>query len=98
MEALAESSKAWSQVELEHQRVQLARTSGEEQDFKVDRETFEATPRRHRPDADHGIADGCGIQVPWAAIPQSAQIWVKHLREQWDADAWENGEGYQPEA
>jgi len=32
------------------------------------------------------------------SYPEIRAIWVNHLKEQWDADAWENGEGYQPEA
>ena len=47
-------------------------------------------------DADHGIKDGCGIKA-LGSYPEIRAIWVNHLKEQWDADAWENGEGYQPE-
>lgn len=43
---------------------------------------------------DHGIAEGCGIKA-LGSYPEIRQIWVKHLREQWDADAWENGQDYQ---
>lgn len=63
--------------------------------FKVDR-TFEAHPVGQA-DADHGIKDGCGIKA-LGSYPEIRTIWVNHLKEQWDADAWENGEGYQPEA
>lgn len=45
-------------------------------------------------DADHGIVDGCGI-LALGNYPEIRQIWVKHLREQWDSDAWENGQDYQ---
>lgn len=44
--------------------------------------------------ADHGITEGCGIRA-LGSYPEIRQIWVKHLREQWDADAWENGQDYQ---
>lgn len=44
--------------------------------------------------ADHGIADGCGIKA-LGSYPEIRQIWVKHLREQWDNNAWENGKDYQ---
>lgn len=64
--------------------------------FKVDR-TFEAHPV-NQADADHGIKDGCGIRA-LGSYPEIRKIWVDHLYENWNDDsAWENGEGYQPEA
>lgn len=60
--------------------------------FQV-QEDFESHPITEA-DADHGIADGCGIRA-LGSFPEIRQIWVNHLREQWDADAWENGEDYQ---
>nr|WP_129730631.1 sirohydrochlorin cobaltochelatase [Parabacteroides goldsteinii] len=48
-------------------------------------------------DADHGIETGCKIKA-LGDYPEIRQIWLNHLKENWnDADAWENGEGYQPE-
>ena len=44
--------------------------------------------------ADHGISSGCNIMA-LGSYPEIRQIWVKHLREQWEADAWMNGEDYQ---
>lgn len=44
--------------------------------------------------ADHGIVSGCGIRA-LGSYPEIRQIWVKHLREQWNQDAWENGKDYQ---
>ena len=44
--------------------------------------------------ADHGITSGCDIKA-LGSYPEIRQIWVKHLREQWEADAWMNGEDYQ---
>ena len=60
--------------------------------FQV-QEYFESHPIAQA-GADHGIADGCGIRA-LGSYPEIRQIWVKHLREQWDADAWENGQDYQ---
>lgn len=48
-------------------------------------------------DADHGIESGCKIKA-LGDYPEIRKIWLNHLKENWnDADAWENGEGYQPE-
>ena len=44
--------------------------------------------------ADHGISSGCNIMA-LGSYPEIRQIWVKHLRDQWEADAWMNGEDYQ---
>ena len=44
--------------------------------------------------ADHGISSGCNIMA-LGSYPEIRQIWVKHLREQWEANAWMNGEDYQ---
>ena len=44
--------------------------------------------------ADHGIVEGCGIRA-LGSYPEIRQIWVRHLRDQWDANAWENGQDYQ---
>ena len=44
--------------------------------------------------ADHGISSGCNIMA-LGSYPEIRQIWVKHLRELWEADAWMNGEDYQ---
>ena len=60
--------------------------------FKVDT-SFEAHPIGQA-GADHGIAEGCGMK-PLGSYPEIRRIWVNHLREQWDADAWENGTEYQ---
>ena len=60
--------------------------------FQV-QEDFESHPIAQA-GADHGIVDGCGIRA-LGSYPEIRQIWVKHLREQWDADAWENGQDYQ---
>lgn len=60
--------------------------------FQV-QEDFESHPVAQA-GADHGIAEGCGIRA-LGSYPEIRQIWVKHLREQWDADAWENGQDYQ---
>lgn len=60
--------------------------------FQVQR-NFESHPIAEA-GTDHGIAEGCGIKA-LGSYPEIRQIWVKHLREQWDADAWENGQGYQ---
>ena len=32
---------------------------------------------------------------PLGSFAEIRQIWVNHLREQWDTDAWETGEDYQ---
>lgn len=64
--------------------------------FKVDKE-FEAHPVGQA-GADHGITDGCGMKA-LGSYPEIRQIWLNHLSEGWDdSSAWENGEGYQPEA
>lgn len=60
--------------------------------FQV-QEDFESHPIAQA-GADHGITDGCGIRA-LGSYPEIRQIWVKHLRDQWDADAWENGQDYQ---
>ncbi len=60
--------------------------------FQVQR-NFESHPMSQI-GADHGIVDGCGIRA-LGSYPEIRQIWVKHLREQWDANAWENGQDYQ---
>lgn len=60
--------------------------------FQV-QEDFESHPIKEA-GADHGIADGCGIRA-LGSYPEIRRIWVKHLREQWDANAWENGKDYQ---
>lgn len=60
--------------------------------FQVQR-NFESHPIAEA-GTDHGIAEGCGIKA-LGSYPEIRQIWVKHLREQWDADAWENGQDYQ---
>ena len=44
--------------------------------------------------ADHGISSGCNIMA-LGSYPEIRQIWVKHLLEEWKADAWMNGEDYQ---
>ena len=44
--------------------------------------------------ADHGITSGCDIKA-LGSYPEIRQIWVKHLLEEWKADAWMNGEDYQ---
>ncbi|MCD8183625.1 MAG: sirohydrochlorin cobaltochelatase [Bacteroides sp.] len=63
--------------------------------FKVNKE-FEAHPVGEA-GADHGLKEGCQIKA-LGSYPEIRQIWVNHLAENWnDADAWENGEGYQPE-
>lgn len=56
-------------------------------------ESFEAHPIAEA-GADHGIRHGCNIHA-LGSYPEIRKIWVKHLREQWDADAWENGKDYQ---
>lgn len=60
--------------------------------FKVQRD-FESHPMA-QVGADHGIAEGCGIRA-LGSFPEIRQVWVNHLRTQWDADAWENGKDYQ---
>lgn len=60
--------------------------------FQV-QEDFESHPIAQA-GADHGIADGCGIRA-LGSYSEIRKIWVRHLREQWDAGAWENGEDYQ---
>lgn len=60
--------------------------------FKVQRD-FESHPMA-QVGADHGIAEGCGIRA-LGSFPEIRQIWVSHLRTQWDAGAWENGKDYQ---
>lgn len=60
--------------------------------FRVQKD-FESHPFSQA-GADHGIANGCGIRA-LGSYPEIRQIWIKHLREQWDADAWENGKDYQ---
>lgn len=60
--------------------------------FKVNT-SFEAHPI-DQVDADHGIKDGCAMR-PLGSFAEIRQIWVNHLREQWDTDAWETGEDYQ---
>ncbi len=60
--------------------------------FQVQR-NYESHPV-DQADADHGIVSGCGIRS-LGSYAQIRQIWVKHMRELWDADAWENGEDYQ---
>lgn len=93
IEAIAEN-KGLDKVELNTNEYSW-RERLEKAGFKVDR-TFEAHPVGQA-DADHGIKDGCGIKA-LGSYPEIRTIWVNHLKEQWDADAWENGEGYQPEA
>ena len=93
IEAIAEN-KGLDKVELNTNEYSW-RERLEKAGFKVDR-TFEAHPVGQA-DADHGIKDGCGIKA-LGSYPEIRAIWVNHLKEQWDADAWENGEGYQPEA
>lgn len=44
--------------------------------------------------ADHGIAEGCGM-LALGSYPEIRRIWVNHLKEQWEANAWENGQDYQ---
>lgn len=60
--------------------------------FQVQRD-FEAHPIAQA-GANHGITEGCGIRA-LGSYPEIRQIWVKHLRQQWDANAWENGQNYQ---
>lgn len=60
--------------------------------FNVDA-TFEAHPV-DQADADHGIVSGCGMR-PLGSYAEIRAIWVSHLKELWNADAWENGEDYQ---
>lgn len=60
--------------------------------FKVDT-NFEAHPIAQA-GTDHGIAEGCDMK-PLGSYAEIRQIWVNHLREQWDANAWENGKDYQ---
>ena len=62
--------------------------------FKIDQtETHPAD----QTDADHGVASGCKIMA-LGDYPEIRKIWLNHLKENWnDADAWENGLGYQPE-
>ena len=93
IEAIAEN-KGLDKVDLNTNQYSW-RERLEKAGFKVDR-TFEAHPVGQA-DADHGIKDGCGIKA-LGSYPEIRTIWVNHLKEQWDADAWENGEGYQPEA
>lgn len=63
--------------------------------FKVNKD-FESHPVGQA-GSDHGIKDGCGIKA-LGSYPEIRQIWINHLYENWnDANAWENGEGYQPE-
>ena len=93
IEAIAEN-KGSDEVELNTNEYSW-RERLEKAGFKVDR-AFEAHPVGQA-DADHGIKDGCGIKA-LGSYPEIRAIWVNHLKEQWDADAWENGEGYQPEA
>lgn len=54
---------------------------------------FEAHPIAQA-GADHGIAEGCGMR-PLGSYPEIRRIWIEHLRGQWDAGAWENGQDYQ---
>lgn len=62
--------------------------------FKVDQTE---THPSDQADADHGIESGCKIKA-LGDFPEIRQIWVNHLKENWNnADAWENGEDYQPE-
>lgn len=62
--------------------------------FKID---SEETHPSDQIDADHGIEKGCKIKA-LGDYPEIRKIWLGHLKENWnDADAWENGEGYQPE-
>lgn len=56
-------------------------------------ESFESHPK-DKYDADHGVVDGCEIRA-LGSYPEIRQIWVDHLRKQWNADAWENGKDYQ---
>ena len=93
IEAIAEN-KGSDEVELNTNEYSW-RERLEKAGFKVDR-AFEAHPVGQA-DADHGIKDGCGIKA-LGSYPEIRAIWVNHMKEQWDADAWENGEGYQPEA
>lgn len=60
--------------------------------FKV-QEDFESHPLA-QVGADHGIASGCGIRA-LGSFPEIRKIWIRHMREQWDANAWENGKSYQ---
>ena len=60
--------------------------------FQVQKD-FESHPLSQA-GADHGIVEGCEMRA-LGSFPEIRQIWVNHLREQWDADAWENGEDYQ---
>lgn len=90
LEALAESSNI-SQVDLNTNKFSW-RERLEKIGFQVQGE-FESHPITQA-GADHGIAEGCGIRA-LGSYPAIRQIWVKHLREQWDANAWENGKDYQ---
>lgn len=62
--------------------------------FQVQRD-FESHPV-DQAGADHGIKDGCQMKA-LGSYPEIRQIWIKHLKSQWEADAWENGMDYQPE-
>ena len=64
----------------------------EKMGFQVQRD-FEAHPSS-QVNADHGIVSGCNIKA-LGSYPEIRKIWVKHMREQWDADAWMNGKDYQ---
>ncbi|RRD90848.1 heme-binding protein [Bacteroides heparinolyticus] len=64
--------------------------------FKVNKD-FESHPIGQA-GADHGIKSGCGIKA-LGDYPEIRQIWVDHLYKNWkNADAWENGKGYQLES
>lgn len=56
-------------------------------------ESFETHPIAEA-GTKHGIKEGCNIQA-LGNYPEIRKIWVKHLRELWDADAWESGKDYQ---
>ncbi len=90
LEALAEGSDI-NQVDLSTNKFSW-RERLEKIGFQVQGE-FESHPIAQA-GADHGIAEGCGIRA-LGSYPAIRQIWVKHLREQWDANAWENGKDYQ---
>lgn len=92
LEALAEGSGT-DDVELNSNEYSW-RERLEHIGFKVDRE-FEAHPLGEA-GADHGIKDGCSMK-PLGSYSAIRQIWVNHLKEQWDANAWEDGMDYQPE-
>lgn len=63
--------------------------------FKIDQEETHPSSQL---DADHGIKDGCKVKA-LGDYPEIRAIWLNHLKENYNkANAWENGEKYQPEA